>query len=118
VHCEENADLTNTPKALKILGKRCLVLDVSSRPISVPRPYPPLSRANIVANRLYVYDRTAMRSLIIPSFFSTAAWAFATYDYVIVGGGLTGLVVANRLTENPSSTLTALIFRHSKINLN
>lgn len=26
-----------------------------------------------------------------------------TYDYVIVGGGLTGLVVANRLTEDKSS---------------
>lgn len=27
------------------------------------------------------------------------------YDYVIVGGGTSGLVVANRLAENPKSTL-------------
>lgn len=26
-----------------------------------------------------------------------------SYAYIIVGGGLTGLVVANRLTENPKS---------------
>lgn len=26
------------------------------------------------------------------------------YDYVIVGGGTSGLVVANRLTEDPEST--------------
>jgi hypothetical protein len=25
------------------------------------------------------------------------------YDYVIIGGGTSGLVVANRLTENPKS---------------
>jgi hypothetical protein len=29
-----------------------------------------------------------------------------TYDYVIVGGGLTGLVVANRLSENTGSEYT------------
>ncbi|KAK3368339.1 GMC oxidoreductase [Podospora didyma] len=28
-----------------------------------------------------------------------------TYDYVIAGGGLTGLVVANRLTEDPNTTV-------------
>jgi ribulose 1,5-bisphosphate synthetase/thiazole synthase len=26
-----------------------------------------------------------------------------TYDYVIVGGGITGLIVANRLTEDSNS---------------
>lgn len=26
------------------------------------------------------------------------------YDYVIVGGGITGLIVANRLTEDKAST--------------
>ena len=31
-----------------------------------------------------------------------------TYDYVIVGCGIAGLVVANRLTENPNSTVLCL----------
>lgn len=43
-----------------------------------------------------------------------------SYDYVIVGGGLTGLVVANRLTENPKSELapveTAGMVSHTSSN--
>lgn len=30
---------------------------------------------------------------------------FATYDYVVVGCGISGLVVASRLSENPVSVL-------------
>jgi hypothetical protein len=31
-----------------------------------------------------------------------------SYDYVVAGGGLTGLVVGTRLSENPNSTLPIL----------
>jgi ribulose 1,5-bisphosphate synthetase/thiazole synthase len=31
-----------------------------------------------------------------------------TYDYVVVGGGLSGLVVANRLTEEKNGTVLRL----------
>jgi ribulose 1,5-bisphosphate synthetase/thiazole synthase len=50
-----------------------------------------------------------MHSLTILSFFGAATWAVTTYDYVIVGGGTTGLVVANRLTEDTSSMSILLV---------
>ena len=38
------------------------------------------------------------------------------YDYIIVGGGVSGLVVANRLTEDPDGmSLTLLVFAVTNI---
>jgi hypothetical protein len=34
---------------------------------------------------------------------SRASELLTAYDYVVVGGGTSGLVVANRLSENPAS---------------
>lgn len=50
-----------------------------------------------------------MRSVIAPLFFGAAVWAVDTYDYVIVGGGLTGLVVANRLSEDSTSGFLSIL---------
>lgn len=48
--------------------------------------------------------RIADRATIVEN----AASVKAAYDYVIVGGGTSGLTVAYRLTEDPSSKLTIL----------
>ena len=37
----------------------------------------------------------------------------AEYDYVIIGGGTSGLTVANRLTENTKSTVTLSRLRNT-----
>ena len=49
----------------------------------------------VVFSRLAV----AVQLLVVPVF---CAVANQQYDYVIVGGGITGLTVANRLSEDKS----------------
>lgn len=48
------------------------------------------------------FSRLAVAVQLISIIFTPAFAASSTkeYDYVIVGGGVTGLVVANRLTED------------------
>lgn len=54
-----------------------------------------------------VFSRVAVAVPLISAFFASVSALNATntveYDYVIVGGGLTGLIVANRLTEDKNS---------------
>jgi hypothetical protein len=51
------------------------------------------------------FSRLAVAVQLFAVFLSPALGAAASqqYDYVIVGGGVTGLIVANRITEDKSS---------------
>jgi hypothetical protein len=53
-----------------------------------------------------VFSRLAVAVQLVAVILSPvlgAAAAKPQYDYVIVGGGVTGLIVANRITEDKSS---------------
>lgn len=52
-----------------------------------------------------VFSRLAVAVQLVTLFTSPVLGAAANkpYDYVIVGGGVTGLIAANRITEDKSS---------------
>jgi len=54
------------------------------------------------------------RNLAVVALLGLSA-AQETYDYVIVGGGVTGLVVANRLTEDKNSETDQPIQSYTKL---
>ena len=70
--------------------------------------YPRASRTTLTNNLIYlglkmaVFSRLATAVQLFSIILTPALGAVTSkdYDYVIVGGGVTGLVVANRLTED------------------
>jgi len=57
-----------------------------------------------------VFSRVATVTFSLLAVFSESVFGAAVereYDYVIVGGGVTGLIVANRLTEDERSEYKA-----------
>ncbi|KAF1969999.1 choline dehydrogenase-like protein [Bimuria novae-zelandiae CBS 107.79] len=59
-----------------------------------------------------VFSRVAVAIPLVSALFTFVSAYSATnttqYDYVIIGGGLTGLVVANRLSENKNKTVLVI----------
>ena len=64
---------------------------------------PQLGRTLSILLALLIYSSRAL--LLVPRVVSTNSDSELeeSYDYVIIGGGTSGLVVANRLTEDPDS---------------
>jgi choline dehydrogenase-like flavoprotein len=57
-----------------------------------------------VRTTIYIFHFLA----VFPKQFYCLAMASETYDFVIVGGGTAGLVVANRLTARPNVSVLVL----------
>ncbi|KAK0645428.1 oxidoreductase [Cercophora newfieldiana] len=68
---------------------------------------------SVLGSALLGFAAAAHASSILPSVFQArqitqTSQLLSAYDYVIVGGGTSGLTVADRLTENPHTTVLVL----------
>ncbi|SJX65011.1 related to Glucose oxidase [Sporisorium reilianum f. sp. reilianum] len=66
---------------------------------------PLVSSASIPVGHTAPVDYSLFRRLVTTD---ASKLAGATYDYVVVGGGLAGLVVANRLSANPNISVAVI----------
>ncbi|EKG16591.1 Glucose-methanol-choline oxidoreductase [Macrophomina phaseolina MS6] len=62
--------------------------------------------ATVVA--IYLAPALAYPSTIKPRVVTNSSGLLPCYNYVIIGGGASGLTVANRLTENPETTVLVI----------
>ena len=111
------------------LGSKGILLDNKSPNLSLNSVGLPFS--SILQNQIRMYNKyprsrsVFCQLVILAAFFeggvcgqhnayikrSTAELSSA-YDYVILGGGTSGLTVADRLTEDPSSKWAEVILNH------
>lgn len=64
---------------------------------------PQLGRTLSILLALLIYSSRALSLVLRVVSTNSNSEVEESYDYVIIGGGTSGLVVANRLTEDPDS---------------